>query len=122
MKKDSNEKLCRVENKTVTKKGLQLTTNDGITIIGTEAKVGDTLKIKLPENKVEEVLPLEVGALVYLTRGVHCSKKGKVKEIVNGTAKREKLVKIEEEGQEYETTAKNVFVIGKGHAAIEELK
>ncbi len=121
MKKDSNEKLSKVEKKMVTNKGIQLTTNDGITIIGTKANVGDTLKLKLPENKVEEVIPMEAGALVYLTKGVHCSKHGKIKEIIKGTTKREKLVKIEEEGQEYETTAKNVFVIGKDKGALAEL-
>ena len=45
----------------------------------------------------------------------------KIKEMIKGTTKREKLVKIEEEGQEYETTAKNVFVIGKDKGALAEL-
>ncbi|MBT4870622.1 MAG: 30S ribosomal protein S4e [Candidatus Diapherotrites archaeon] len=122
MKKDSEEKLCRVEKKIVTSKGLQITTDDGITIIGTDAKVGDTLKVKFPENKVSEVIPMEVGANIYITKGVHCSEQGKVAEIISGTAKRERLVKVEEKGKEYATTAKNVYVVGKGNVALDELK
>jgi len=122
LKKDSNEKLCRIEKKRAVSKGIQITTNDGITIIGTKAKVGDTLKLSVPENKVEEVIALEVGADVYITKGIHCSEHGKIIEIVPGTSKREKLVKIDKAGKEYATTAKNVFVIGKGKIALDELK
>ena len=122
LKKDSNEKLSKVEKKQVTSKGLQITTNDGLTIIGTKAKVGDTLKLKVPENTVEEVIPMEVGSNIYITKGVHCSEYGKIAEVVSGTAKRKKLIKIDEEGKEYATTAKNVFVIGKGKIALDELK
>ena len=122
LKNDSNEKLSRVESKTVTNKGIQITTNDGLTITGTDAKVGDTLKLKVPENTVEELLPMESGAHIYITKGMHCSEQGKIIDIVPGTAKRKKLVKIEKDGKEYATTAKNVFVIGKGKVALDELK
>jgi small subunit ribosomal protein S4e len=122
MKKDSNTKLCRVEKKISTPKGLQITTNDGLTIIGNTAKVGDTLLISMPENKVEEVFAAKKDAIVYITKGVHCSEQGKITEIISGTAKRKRLIKIEKGGKEYATTASNIFVIGTDKVAIDELK
>jgi len=122
MKKDSNHKLSRVETKKATSKGIQITTNDGITLIGTNAKVGDTLKINVPENKVEEVFAMEKGAVVYITKGTHCAEQGKVVEIIPGTASRDKLIKVEQEGKEYATTAKNIFIVGKDKVAIDEIK
>ena len=122
MKKDSNTKLCRVEKKISNSKGIQITTNDGLTIIGNNAKVGDTLKISFPEVKVEEVFAAEKDAVVYITKGVHCSEQGKILEIIPGTANRERLIKIEKKGKEYATTASNIFVVGKGSVAIDELK
>jgi len=122
MKKESNEKLCRVEKKISTNKGIQLTTNDGITIMGTDAKVGDTLRISVPGNKVEEIFAMEKGAVVYITKGGHCAEQGKIAEIIPGTASRNKLIKVEKEGKEYATTAKNIFIVGKDKIAIDEIK
>jgi small subunit ribosomal protein S4e len=122
LKNPSNEKLCKVTHKKATSKGIQLTTNDGRTFIGAKANVGDTLKIKVPENKIEEVLSLEKGSLVYIFKGSHCAEKGKVLDIVPGTIKREKLVKIQGEEKEYETTECNIFIIGKNSEAIADIK
>jgi len=122
MKKDSTEKLSRVEKKSATSKGIQITTNDGITLMGIDAKVGDTLKVKVPENKVEEIFKMEKGAVVYITKGAHCAEQGKITEITPGTASRDKLIKIEKDGKEYATTAKNIFIVGKDKVAIDEIK
>ena len=120
--KKSSEKMCRVEHKHVTAKGAQLTTNDGRVIFGTEAKVGDSLKLRLPEGKVEKVLPLKAGAQIYVMKGIHCAEKGTVKELVPATQTREKLVKFMKNGKEYETVARNAFVIGEKEVEMEELK
>ena len=122
MKKDSNEKFSRVEKKKATKKGIQITTNDGLTIMDAKASVGDTLKITVPTGTVSEVYPLENGAPVYVIKGIHCSEQGKIVEIIPGRANRSKLVKIEQDGKEYSTTAQNVIVVGKNKVEVEELK
>jgi len=122
LKKASTQKVCKVAHKHVVAKGIQITTDDGRTIIGTYAKIGDGLLVKIPEGKVEKVLPLKEGAMIYITKGVHCSQKAKVKGFVEGTLKRAKLVKFEMKGKEYETTADSVVVIGEGSEAIEDLK
>ena len=121
LKEASNEKIVKVTNKVATKKGIILGTNDGRTIKSDKAKVGDSLKISLPEGKVEKVLELKKGALVYITKGAHCSSTGKITEIIQGSISREKLVRIEIEGKEYETIEKNTMVIGDNKAELAEL-
>jgi small subunit ribosomal protein S4e len=115
MKKPSSVKI-------MTPKGIQVTTNDGLTFLNVKAKVGDSLKIKLPERKVEKVLPLQKDAMIYVLKGLHGSEMGKVKEIIPGTAKREKLVKFMKGSQEYETVARNMMVIGEKESELEELR
>lgn len=114
-------KISRVAYKISTKKGVQITTNDGKVLIDKKAKVGDSLNIDM-NGKIKEVLPLKEGAVVYITRGTHCSEKGKVKEIVQGTITREKLVKIEQEDSSFETIADNIIVIGEKEEAIGNMR
>jgi len=115
-------KVSRVEHKIATPKGIQVTTGDGMTFMGVKAKVGDSLKVKIPERKVEKVLPLQKDAAIYVLKGLHCADTGKVKEIVPGTAKREKLVKFAKGSGEYETVARSVIVVGEKESELEELK
>ncbi len=122
LKNKSNEKISKIMFKRITKKGIQITTNEGMVFIGAKGNVGDSLKIKVPEGKIEELIELKEGALIYITKGSHCSEKGRIKEIVKGTAKREKLVKIEQEKREFETLERNVIVIGEKEEAIKDLK
>jgi small subunit ribosomal protein S4e len=117
-----NEKISKVLFKKTTKKGIQITTNDGRVFINDKAKTNDSLKIKLPEGKIENIIEMKEGTIVYVTKGKHCSKKGIIKEIQAGTAKREKLVKIEIDEKEIETIMKNVIAIGEKEEAIEDLK
>jgi small subunit ribosomal protein S4e len=122
LKEDSNEKISKVKYKILTKKGIQITTNDGYIFINDKAKVGDSLKIKIPENKIESVLPLKEGSLVYITKGKHCAQVGTIQEIIAGTARKDKLVKLEHKGKKFETIANNVIVIGEKEAVISDLK
>jgi len=123
IKQDSAEKLCKVEKKINTKKDKMDILVNGRTILKTEANVGDSLVINLPKGNVKEVLPLKKDSLIYITKGVHCTEQGKIKEIMPGTAKRKKLIKINSSnGKEYSTAAKNVFVIGKDKIILNELK
>jgi small subunit ribosomal protein S4e len=122
MEKDTGEKLCKIESKKAIKKAIQITTHDGRLFKGIEAKVGDTLKLKVPEGKIISVLPMKTGSKVYIIAGSHSGEKADVLEITPGTAKREKIIKLKEKDKEFETTAANVFVIGEGKEEIEELK
>ncbi len=121
IKEESKEKIVKVTNKFASKKGIILGTNDGRVIKNDKAKVGDSLKITLPNGKVEKILDLKKGAIVYITKGAHCASIGKITEIIQGSISREKLVRIEIDGKEYETIEKNTMVIGDSKAELAEL-
>jgi len=120
--KDLKEKVSRIAKKMMTSKGLQFTTDDGRTFIGLKANVGDSVKLKLPEGKVESVLEYKAGAIAYVTKGAHSSEIATIKEIISGTARRAELVKLTSGKIEFETVAENVFVIGKTKSELEDLE
>lgn len=119
---EPKEKISRVETKVMTSKGIQITTDDGRTYFGVDAKVGDSVKVSFKTGKVESVLPLKEGAVAYLTKGAHCSEIAKIVSIVEGTMRRDKLVKLSNGKEDFETIAGIIYVVGKNSAEIEELK
>ncbi|VVB76361.1 30S ribosomal protein S4e [uncultured archaeon] len=120
--KDLKEKVIKVVKKVMTSKGIQATTNDGRTFMGLKANVGDSVKLALPEGKAGEVIEFKEGALAYITKGAHCSELAVVKQIVAASAKKEKLVKLAEGKEEFETIADNVFIIGKGKSVMADVE
>ncbi|MBI2574646.1 30S ribosomal protein S4e [Candidatus Woesearchaeota archaeon] len=110
-------KVCRINSKATLKKGrLQLGLHDGRTIIaaekaGTEKqetyRTGDSLLLKLPEQKIESHIKLEKKATVYLLGGKHTGSLGTVEDI-----KGSKLtVKIN--GNGVETLKRFALAVGK---------
>jgi small subunit ribosomal protein S4e len=122
IEKESKEKLCKVTNKVMTSKGIQVTTNDARTFMGINASIGDSIVVKLPEGKAGEVIKFEEGSLAYLTKGAHCAQKATIKQIVSGTARKAKLVKLSAGKEEFETIADNVFIIGKGKSVMSDIE
>lgn len=118
---ESKMKLSKVTRKVMTSKGVQVTTDDARTFIGVKANVGDSLKVSLPEGKVTEVIPFKEGSLAYITKGAHSSETAKIVAIISGTEKKEELVKMEKGKETFETTAKNVHIVGKDKNEIEAL-
>jgi len=115
--KNSGFKLVRVTGKKLLKgKKTQLSTNDGrsFVIAKEKAGIGDTLKIGIPEQKIEGIFELEKGNVVFVFTGKRTGTIAHIKDVVPGTMKRGKLVKLRTEGEEeFETVADNVFVVGK---------
>ena len=109
-------KLCKVTGKKVGKKGvIQLVSNDGRTFEEkkTQCKVGDSLEIELPTQKILNRLELKKGNFVYISGGTHIGEQAKITDIIEGTMKRPKLVALKPEGKdEFQTIGRNVFVIG----------
>ena len=118
---DAKEKLSKVTGKVMTSKGIQITTDDARTYFGIKANVGDSLKVTLPEGKVVEVLEFKEGAAAYITKGAHSSEVAKISEIVQGTEKKEKLVKLVGGKDSFETIAQNIHVVGKDKTEVEAL-
>ncbi|MFH1664017.1 MAG: 30S ribosomal protein S4e [archaeon] len=115
-------KLCKITGKKVGKKNtVQLNTNDGRVFIEnkTELKVGDTIKISLPEHKITEKLTEKKGNLAYVTGGSHSGQTAEIQEIIKGTVNRPKIIKLKTKDGEFKTTEKNVFIIGEKKPEIE---
>ncbi len=73
-KAEAGVKLCKVEGKTAVPGGkMQFNLNDGRNIIADKdaAKTGDSLLIQVPDQKIQQRIALEKGALIYLLGGKH---------------------------------------------------
>lgn len=126
-KKEAAFKLCRIENKTVTKNGyVQLNLNDSsnISIKVADAKnpqedvyaTLDSLKISLPEKQIIEHVKMKENSFAIITGGKNVGKYGKIIEIEKTKAKKRRnaFVTIEDaKGNRYETILDYVFVVGE---------
>jgi small subunit ribosomal protein S4e len=105
-------KLCRIENKTVIKGGkyqLNLSGGRNITLDKNDYKVGDTLKVEVPEQKIVDSYALKTGAKVIVMSGSQVGKIKTLKDhiIVKGSASN---IVLFDDGTE--TIDQNVFVVG----------
>lgn len=119
-KANAGWKLCRLEDKTTVAGGAtQLNLHDGRNLLVKEApyKTGDTLKIKLPEQKVMEHYPMAPGAQAFVTGGTHVGENAKVTEIEVIRASRANLVWLQTGETKFNTVKPYVFVVGKSEKA-----
>lgn len=126
-KKEASSKLCRIENKTVTKNGhVQLNLNDGSNILIKVADAKnpqedvyatlDSLKISLPEKQIVEHVTMKENDFAIITGGKNVGKYGKIVEIEKTKAKKRRnaFVTIEDgKGNRYQTILDFVFAIGE---------
>jgi small subunit ribosomal protein S4e len=115
-------KICKITSKKMKgKKEIQLNTNDGRTFIEkeTDLKVGDAIKISVPEQKITQKLAQKKGNLAYVTGGSHAGEKAEIQEIIPGAINRYKTVKLKSKDKEFKTTESNIFVIGEKKPEIE---
>lgn len=131
-KKESNLKLCRIENKKVVKNGnVQLNLHDGSNILVRAAdpekpredtyKPLDTVKISLPEREILEQIEMKENDFAIITGGKNIGKYGKIIEIeeTEGRKRRNALVTIEGEMENsYQTILNYVFAIGEAEPLI----
>lgn len=113
--KNKEEKICKVIGKKALAKGImQLTTNDGRTFKEkkTEARVGDSLLIEVPSQKIKKVLKQEPKKTVLVIDGKHIGQVAKVKSILQGTMNRPKLVTLETGEGEFNTVESNIVIVG----------
>lgn len=120
--KEKLKKICKITGKRAIPKGLiQLQLNDGKVLLEkkTDLSLGDTVLLSLPEQKVLESVKLEKQALVYLIAGKHVGERAKITKVFPGTMRRERLLTLTEKGKKFQTTEKNLIVIGKEKPLIE---
>lgn len=81
------KKLLKVTKKvTIKDKKTQVGFHDGkIVISDTKVRVGDTCLVQVPETKILDVIKLDAGVQVVVTRGINAGRMGKIVEIKPGT-------------------------------------
>ena len=107
-----NFKLAKIIRK-VSVKGnkIQYTLDDGHTFLGDNSyKVGDSLKVELPSYKVLSHLPFDAGASAVVLNGKHAGIRGRVKEIIPGTANARAKVQIDGDNGSVVTLKDYVFI------------
>ncbi|MDD2625982.1 MAG: 30S ribosomal protein S4e [Candidatus Methanomethylophilus sp.] len=110
--------LCRIKNKSIVPGGkVQLNLSGGRNLLLDSNKyaTGDSIKLNLESNEVEEVYPLAENAVVLITDGYHAGKIETVDKYAAGSHALHNAVTFKSGTQ---TVKKNVFVIGTGSPVI----
>ncbi|MBU0898838.1 MAG: 30S ribosomal protein S4e [Nanoarchaeota archaeon] len=114
---NADKKLCRIENKTIIKKGkCQLNLHDGRNLLVDNAKIyntGDSIVIQLPDQKIVKHIKLDKNATSMIIDGRNRGLSGKIKDIIERKTLQEKSrIILDIKGKEVETLKKYVMVIG----------
>lgn len=121
-KEETSFKLCRIDDKTTVRGGVQLNLHDGSNIVVKVADpknpqedvydAFDVLKLNLPSKEIAGCIKLKEGNFVFVTGGKNIGVKGKIVEIEKTEAKKRKnaLVIVEDEkGNRFQTILNLVF-------------
>ena len=85
--------------------------------------VGDVISLKVPEQEINEVYPLEIGATVLVTGGKHTGELGTVSEIIENKSSNPNTIIIENSAKDEFLTLKDyAFVVGSDAPAISLLE
>ena len=109
-------KVVKIVAKKAAKKGLmQLTTNDGRTLMEKQSKhkIGDSLQIELPEQKIMKSLEFKQGNIAFIVGGKNVGAMAKIKEIIPSTMNREKTITLESKGKQFKTTHNHALALRK---------
>jgi small subunit ribosomal protein S4e len=110
---EASVKIGRVRFKhAVTAGRIEVTLHDGRNLLvdrGTPYRVGDSVRIELPSQKVVEHLPLAVGALAYVAGGSHVGELARVERVEVRNSSQPNLVHFKEG---FSTVKEYVFVVG----------
>jgi len=119
----TDKKLCRIKGKTVVKGGKeQLNLHDGRCILaGKGYRVGDTIEISLPDQKILSHYPLKKGSQALVIAGKNTGVSGVITSLPERKYMLEKVtVSLDAGGKKIETLREYVFVIGEKAAASEK--
>jgi small subunit ribosomal protein S4e len=111
---EANVKLGRVRFKHAAAKGrIEVTLHDGRNLLvapESPYRVGDSLKLEVPSQKVVEHLPLAPGALAYVAGGSHVGELARVERVEVRNSSQPNLVHFKEG---FSTVKEYVFVVGQ---------
>ncbi|MBI3026806.1 30S ribosomal protein S4e [Candidatus Woesearchaeota archaeon] len=114
-KEESALKPCKIINKIMTNGKLQLNLFDGRNVLvdKNSYKVGDTILLSLPEQKISKHLKLDKKSTVFLTGGRHIGEIGTIENVFG-----DKVIYKDEQGNLIETSKKYAFVVGEDKPSI----
>lgn len=114
-KEEAELKPCKIIGKTMVRGKLQLNLYDGKNILvgANSYKVGDTVLLSLPEQKIAKHLKLNKKSAIFLTGGKHIGEIGNVEDIIEN-----KIIYKDEKGGLIETSKKYAFVVGENKPLI----
>lgn len=104
------KKPGKIAGKTILKgKKTQLNLSDGRNILVDKDtyKIGDTVVLNIPGQKILEHIPFEKGACIYLMGGTHIGNAGELEEVFGDK------IKVKTGKGSFETNKEYAFVIGK---------
>ncbi len=112
--KEAGYKLCRIQRKSNLKgKTMQAGLHDGRNIIAEkELKVGDTVKLAVPGQKILDVMRLAPEARCLVVKGKHAGTIATVAKIHQRTSRRDPEATMKGDGNEFLTVKKYLFVVG----------
>ena len=112
---EKSKKIVKIISKTTIKgKKIQLGFHDGRTMItNSDVNVGDSCLMQIPEQKILDVIKLEKGSLVMVTKGVNTGQTGLVSDVNKATFTLPKRIKLTIDKKEFEIPTDLVIVIGK---------
>jgi len=111
----SKFKLCRVEGKrSISGGNFQLSLHDGRTVIGSrDSRIGDTVKLSVPEQKILSVIKLEPNASCIITSGKHAGELAIVDELYHKKGARKAEAKLHSDSESFITVRDYIFVVGE---------
>ena len=114
-KNESSIKPCKIIGITMLRGRMQLNLYDGRNILIDKGpyKVGDTLLLSTPDNKITKLLKLGKKSAIFLTGGKHIGEIGNVDDIVEN-----KVIYKNQKGDLIETSRRYAFVVGEDKPAI----
>jgi small subunit ribosomal protein S4e len=111
---ESTVKLGRVRFKHAVRQGrVEVTLHDGRNLLvppTSPYRVGDSLKLEVPSQKVVDHLPLAAGALAYVAGGSHVGELARVERVEVRNSSQPNLVHFKEG---FSTVKEYVFVVGQ---------
>ncbi len=118
---EKSKKLVRVTSKTTLQKGrLQIGFHDGRAILSDiTVNIGDACLIQIPEQKILEVIKMEKGSQVLVTRGNNVGQTGRIETIEEGTFILPKRVILALPDRKIEVPADIIMPIGKEEPVIQ---
>lgn len=114
-KEESSTKPCKIIGKTMVKGKLQLNLYDGKNIIADKKdyKVGDTVLLSFPGQKISKHIKLDKKSSIFLIGGKHKGETGNIENIVE-----DRVVYKNQKGELIETSKDFAFVVGEQKPSI----